>query len=59
LADPLRVVAYDRIVQLNVLDFLGSLNQTTSDEGRATFDWDYVEFEDHIEESMGVHGWAL
>ncbi|KAK4049036.1 hypothetical protein OIV83_004397 [Microbotryomycetes sp. JL201] len=52
-----RVAFYDHVVSLNVKAFLASLNATTSAQGRPTFDWDYVEFEDHIEESMGVHGY--
>lgn len=56
LADPARVAQYDKIVQLNVLDFIASLNKTVTKDGREGYEWFYVAYEDHIEEAMGVHG---
>ncbi|KAK4055976.1 hypothetical protein OIO90_002970 [Microbotryomycetes sp. JL221] len=55
--DQKRVAFYDHIVQLNVQAFLASLNETTSVQGRPTYEWYYVDGESYIEESMGVHGY--
>ncbi|GAA5881904.1 hypothetical protein JCM16303_003459 [Sporobolomyces ruberrimus] len=47
---------YDSIVQRNVMDFLGALNQTRGRvEDMDIFQWDYSAMEEHTEESKGIH----
>ncbi|GAA5963539.1 hypothetical protein JCM3765_006273 [Sporobolomyces pararoseus] len=47
---------YDSIVQRNVMDFLGALNQTRGKvEGMDIFQWDYSAMEEQTEESKGIH----
>ncbi|GAA6013486.1 hypothetical protein JCM11491_006097 [Sporobolomyces phaffii] len=54
--DPNVTRYYDSIVQRNVMDFLGALNQTRGRvEGMNIFRWDYSAMEEHTEESKGIH----
>ncbi|GAA6062204.1 hypothetical protein JCM10212_006485 [Sporobolomyces blumeae] len=47
---------YDALVQRNVMDFLGALNQTRSrQDGKDIFKWDYSAGEEQTEESKGIH----
>ncbi|GAA5968816.1 hypothetical protein JCM11641_000742 [Rhodosporidiobolus odoratus] len=55
---PNKTAYYDSIVQQNVADFLGDLNETKAiRNGVTTFNWDYSYGEDHTEESQGVHAY--